>query len=95
MESCEHKSISEEDEMFLFEEYGLSLEEIKKRAYFACDKCGELFFESNGKMIPYFSSEDAKKNGWQSDGNKPLPKGDDCEETGPNLEEIRSREWFW
>ena len=26
---------------------------------------------------------------------KPLPKGDDCEETGPNLEEIRSREWFW
>ena len=24
-----------------------------------------------------------------------LPKGDDCEETGPNLEEIRSREWFW
>ena len=26
---------------------------------------------------------------------EPLPKGDDCEETGPNLEEIRSREWFW
>ena len=64
-DACTHyerRYEAEPDE--LYEEYGLSEEEIYKRKYVICRDCGKLLFRRNGKFVDYFKTREAKARGW-------------------------------